>query len=247
MRIKAKPKFFVFALLGILSIVISVFVFRDKLVFWSYDLINSNNAVVSYKEARFILDQYPKVVFSDLPQSIQSGFSFQNHTANKSKFFYVIPKKDLYKKIYFNNRILQLATKEHQFSGFWQMQSGSAYLCINDKLIESAFHLSDSLLNAGYDPYALHINSGFRSPRHNRLAGGAPLSQHLYGTALDLSIGDINRDRKADVHDKNIVRNILDSSVIANKGGVGFYPGTMVLHMDVRGHGARWNKYKQKK
>ena len=62
-----------------------------------------------------------------------------------------------------------------------------------------------------------------------------------------LSIGDINRDRKADIHDKNIVRNILDSSVIANKGGVGFYPGTMVLHMDVRGHGARWNKYKQKK
>jgi uncharacterized protein YcbK (DUF882 family) len=89
------------------------------------------------------------------------------------------------------------------------------------------------------------INSGYRSPNHNKLAGGAPLSQHLFGKAIDLKIGDINRDGSINQEDKNIAYKILQLDVIANRGGLGFYPNTQILHMDVRGEYARWNNYKR--
>ena len=34
----------------------------------------------------------------------------------------------------------------------------------------------------------LTVFSAYRSPRHNALVGGAPLSQHLLGTAFDLAL-----------------------------------------------------------
>jgi uncharacterized protein YcbK (DUF882 family) len=69
----------------------------------------------------------------------------------------------------------------------------------------------------------------------------------LFGKAIDLKIGDINQDGSVNQEDKQIVYKILNTDIIANKGGLGFYPNTQILHMDVRGEHARWNYYNRKK
>lgn len=114
---------------------------------------------------------------------------------------------------------------------------------LNDQLLFCFFQLSQRLSVRGYNPSSLKITSASRSHIHNDFVGGARNSQHLKGKALDLQIGDINGDRKANSTDKKIVSDILDKEVIGNKGGVGFYPGTMMVHLDVRGRKARWNRY----
>ena len=40
----------------------------------------------------------------------------------------------------------------------------------------------------------LVILSAYRDPLHNARVGGAPLSQHKFGRAFDIRLGDIDRD-----------------------------------------------------
>ena len=42
--------------------------------------------------------------------------------------------------------------------------------------------------NSLYQPAGLVINSGYRSPEVNRLAGGSPTSNHLTGCAVDIRV-----------------------------------------------------------
>lgn len=61
------------------------------------------------------------------------------------------------------------------------------------------------------------IVSGFRCEQHNRMVGGAPRSQHLYGRAADLPRGLVT------------VRQATD----AGFRGIG-HRGSWVVHVDVR-------------
>ena len=245
-----KKRIWVWILLFIVVGFISTVFFVARYNSWTYDLLNNNPSVKSLTLAKEILAQYPTVKFMDLPAEIKQPFyntkyNLQNNISSSK--FYLIPRKDLFKKIVLDIRFNELVTKEQQIQGIWYFQKKQAYLCIDEKLIASLFLLQEKLVQINCDPNALIINSGYRSPYHNKSAGGAPMSQHLFGKAIDLKIGDINRDRSVNQEDKNIVYKILNTDIIANKGGLGFYPGTMVLHMDVRGEHARWDNYKQKK
>ena len=78
------------------------------------------------------------------------------------------------------------------------------------------------------------VNSGYRSPEHNKAVGGAPNSYHVKGQAADI------RPRRH--RDKGRFNYELGRlKVIANKkalGGVGFYP--TFVHVDL-GPKRRWN------
>ena len=39
-----------------------------------------------------------------------------------------------------------------------------------------------------YGGFTIHINSGYRTPSYNKKIGGASHSQHIYGTAADISV-----------------------------------------------------------
>ncbi len=39
------------------------------------------------------------------------------------------------------------------------------------------------------------INSGYRTPSHNKAVGGSPTSSHLKGYAADIAVNPMNRDR----------------------------------------------------
>lgn len=80
----------------------------------------------------------------------------------------------------------------------------------------------------------IYINSGYRSPEHNRKIGGAPNSFHVKGQAAD-----IRPTRYKD--SEKWARALGRLKIIANRrctGGVGFYP--TFVHVDLGPH-RRWN------
>lgn len=80
---------------------------------------------------------------------------------------------------------------------------------------------------------AIHINSGYRSPEHNKKVGGAPKSQHLLGKAADLKTYGI-----APQVLYKIILNLIEDGKIS-QGGVGLY--NSFVHYDIRGVEARWS------
>lgn len=72
---------------------------------------------------------------------------------------------------------------------------------------------------------AIIVNSGYRCPVHNKKVGGAADSQHLHGTAADITA-------------KDLPRLILLAEKYFQNQGVGLYK--TFVHVDVRGYKARW-------
>lgn len=114
---------------------------------------------------------------------------------------------------------------------------------IDDKILFALLKLKKSLKNKGHDHDAFVLTSAYRHPRRNEMARGASLSRHIKGQTLDLFIRDINRDGKYSKEDKDIVLEIAEKEVIKDNGGIGKYPGTRAVHIDVRGSKARWDSY----
>ena len=82
----------------------------------------------------------------------------------------------------------------------------------------------------------ISVNSGYRSPKHNKAVGGVSSSQHVKARAADLapSSGD-SEDLQRLIA---VVMALIEAGKIPN-GGVGVY-GTFV-HYDMRPSGpARW-------
>jgi len=79
---------------------------------------------------------------------------------------------------------------------------------------------------------SISINSGYRSPAHNKKVGGATKSQHLLGTAADLK----TRMKPSVLH--KIILGLINEGKIS-EGGVGLY--NSFVHYDIRGEKARWD------
>lgn len=82
------------------------------------------------------------------------------------------------------------------------------------------------------------INSGYRSPAHNKNVGGASNSQHLYGKASDIVVKGMTPVRVAN----EIERLILSGEML--QGGLGIYD--TFVHYDIRKTKARWDYRKNK-
>ena len=78
----------------------------------------------------------------------------------------------------------------------------------------------------------IHINSGYRSPSHNKAVGGAKNSQHLLGKAADIVIqGYTPFDVKAKIESLIAIGKM-------KQGGLKAY--NTFTHYDIRGTKARW-------
>lgn len=77
----------------------------------------------------------------------------------------------------------------------------------------------------------VYIESGYRCEDHNREVGGVPNSQHVLGTAADITVDDISIDELADIAKE------------CGADGVGRYYGLQFVHIDVRGYDAKWEQY----
>ena len=74
------------------------------------------------------------------------------------------------------------------------------------------------------------VNSGYRSPEHNRAVGGVDNSLHCQGLAADI--------RPRDAKDLERLQALCDK--LNPRGGVGFYK--TFVHVDCRGKRARWDE-----
>ena len=78
------------------------------------------------------------------------------------------------------------------------------------------------------------VRSGYRCERHNQLVGGATHSYHLRGLAIDIRILGVG--------------GVWQMAVLAEQmrsmwGGIGIYPGSGFIHLDVRDSITRWVRY----
>lgn len=78
---------------------------------------------------------------------------------------------------------------------------------------------------AGHKPVLVH--SWNRCAKHNKEVGGAANSQHLYGTAADISIKGLKPLMLAKIAEE------------CGADGIGIYD--TFVHVDVRGYKARWS------
>lgn len=82
------------------------------------------------------------------------------------------------------------------------------------------------------------INSGYRSPAHNKKVGGVANSSHTKGKASDLSPRGITPKQ---LHE--IILKLIAEKKIYN-GGVGLYD--TFVHYDIDGAGRRWDNRTKK-
>ena len=235
--------FILLLLISVPLIVLVIYFVPDNPGDWLYDLRHKNPPVSSRAEVDRILSGFQRIPLAKMPagQRKQSGLSdVQEH---RPDFFYVLRPRDLHRRIIGNNRLGQLVSRDLRpgFSFFASEQP--VYLGIDPDIIYKAIELQELLGKNGYNPYGLTITSGHRTPKHNKSVRGASGSRHQRGDALDLRIGDIDRNGWATNRDKQIVWELLNNRVIGQRGGIGNYPGTQILHVDLRGRGARWQWY----
>ena len=93
-----------------------------------------------------------------------------------------------------------------------------------DCLMDAA--LMDMLAVVQSECGKLTITSGYRDPVHNAKVGGAPMSLHKFGKAVDISLRGIEREQ------------LLKSCERIGVTGFGF--GQTFLHIDI-GKARRWN------
>ena len=78
----------------------------------------------------------------------------------------------------------------------------------------------------------IHLTSAYRSPSHNRKAGGKSNSQHLYGKACDMQVKGMSPKKVY----LTIERLIKEGKML--QGGLGLY--NTFVHYDWRLTRARW-------
>lgn len=74
----------------------------------------------------------------------------------------------------------------------------------------------------------IEVLSGYRCPEHNAEVGGVSNSQHVLGTAADITYDGIDVDYLAQVAEE------------CGADGIGRYYNQDFVHVDVRGWAARW-------
>lgn len=140
-----------------------------------------------------------------------------------------------------------------------QHQTWPKYLVLKPELLDK-LELISARLEARGLPSRLRVMSGFRTPQYNakgvgRRGGRAKDSRHMYGDASDVFVDadadgrmdDLDRDGRITLLDAMVLADIADEVEQAHPelvGGVSAYKATPAhgpfVHVDVRGHRARW-------
>lgn len=131
------------------------------------------------------------------------------------------------------------------------------YLVLQERLLLKLELLVERGRERGLPDDGWQVLSGYRSPRYNRSIGQPVYSRHQYGDAADVyadtdgngRMDDLDGDGRVDLGDADVLYQIVDRMDAAPNlsrlfGGLGKYVGTSThgpfLHLDARGHPARW-------
>ena len=133
------------------------------------------------------------------------------------------------------------------------------YVVVDPRNVDKIELVLADLEARGVPARGVHVMSGFRTPRYNRVGGDssgrAGLSRHMFGDAADIWIDnngdgqmdDLDGDGRHDIDDARRICDAVDRVERAHPelvGGCGYYPGNGAhgpfTHIDARGYRARW-------
>lgn len=212
-----------------------------------FDAQTQQIPVLSHGQLDSILSQIKQINYNQLPSHyITATESNRMELGLQSRNYYVVKGAEIYRYIVDHFRIADLLSKDT----FYKMNLDSLpagteqYWLADPDELHAFLDLILFMKKNNYNDSAITINHGHRNPAYNKKVGGVTLSYHQKGVAIDLKVGDINRDGTADKKDKQILLDELENHIIQNKGGLGLYPNSDVIHFDTRGYRARWNSHK---
>ena len=116
-------------------------------------------------------------------------------------------------------------SKNFRLSEFRPGKHSFEYIRLSPSLIQA---LEDIRARAGLP---IHVTSGYRPPDYNREIGGVSNSTHIDGLAADIYCDGLSTDALYQICE----------DVIGYRGGVGYYPKSGFIHVDLRGYEARWS------
>lgn len=241
-------------LLGVLSVcLIFIIVFsssywktRDYLYQILFDISHSQSDVIDNQSVDKILQQFETITFENLDPNYLNATNSNDPKFKSilgSSTFFKINRSQINIKVAGHFRVKDFLAKDQFYRKSLFDKKFNQYWLIDKKLLYKTIELQQELIANGYNPKAFWIRYGHRPPQFNSEVNGANFSRHVNGEAADLVIKDINLDGKYTEEDKTIVLDIVENKIIGNTGGVGRYPGTRTVHIDVRGKKARWDSY----
>lgn len=136
------------------------------------------------------------------------------------------------------------------------------YLVLEPRLLMKLEMLLEEVNRAGIAADSFVVMSGYRTPAYNRALGNVRYSYHQWGGAADIYIDqaprdglmdDVNGDGAGDQGDADLLYDLIDGVSVSERfiflaGGLGSYRPTRYhgafVHVDVRGHRARWGRYR---
>lgn len=235
-----------FFLLTLLLFACFFWMSRDLAFQILYDWTHHNPPIETKGKSKKILTSFETISYKKLDAA------YLEHTlSNQAKFkkmlsekrYYKIDRSQMYQYIVGKHRLKQFLSKDSYYKASLFDKSKQQYWLINERLLYRILELQNALKEMGHNSDAFTVRSGHRTPQRNKQVEGAGSSRHIVGEAADLVIGDINMDGRFTQDDKAIVLKLVDERIIAHRGGVGRYPGSRVVHIDVRGRRARWDTY----
>ena len=212
-----------------------------------YDWNHPQLPVTTYKGIDAVLKNFEEVSYS----ALDTGYLHYSKSEEKkyrsileARHYYVVRGNAIFRFLTGKFRVKDFLVKDKfYYRNLRHLDDHEKqYFLVDKKLLYALLDLQNELEKEGYDRNGFRINYAHRHPLLNVEVGGASVSYHIRGQAIDLVILDINKDGVATKEDKKIVLDILENKIIRDKGGIGKYPWSMVVHFDVRGHRARWDR-----
>jgi uncharacterized protein YcbK (DUF882 family) len=204
--------------------------------------------ILTYHEIDSVLNTFQKIPYSKLDTNYLKITGYQGRPDEykvSNRFFYKLVGFDVFKNLVGKHSVNEFLPKDKFRKENYNLADSNyiQYILIDTAVLHRFLDLILLLKKSGYNDDALTIMDGYRYPAFNNETGGAGFSQHIYGKAIDLEIGDINRDSIIDeIKDKKIIIDLLDKKIIKKSGGIGLYPGTQIVHFDTRGKYVRWKE-----
>lgn len=211
-----------------------------------YDWKHNNPTKLDKARIDSILNTFKFVDIDALPEKYKESSGLNDAKYQKlisNLKFYVVSKKECNLRLLGKHRVKEFICKDARWDKVSYFSDEKLYLGIDKRILYRLLRLKERLKRLGYNQDGFTVKSGHRTPYRNKKIGGASQSRHIVGEALDLKIEDINNDGEYTPKDKKIVLDLCENHIIRNMGGIGLYPNTNIVHIDVRGYRARWNKY----
>lgn len=219
---------------------------RDKLLAYWHQISTKENDVNDIEKIDEILKSFEIIPYDKLPkdylETTKSDILKYKNILKDLKY-YKIKRSDINRKIVRDIPLKKFICKDYFYKRCVRNDTQELICLLNPRILYKTLLLVQTMEKKQYNYRQIAIINGHRHPKYNEKVGGAQLSRHIKGEAVDIVVGDINNDGNINKRDKEIILGLLENEIIKDEGGIGIYPGTRNLHYDVRGYKARWNTY----